>query len=274
MRKGKGKGKGKGYHNIVGKDPFIHGQSAKGIKQPQKFSMTQKKAMTRNLNLKDTDGDGVADKFDCRPNDPKMQDEDLNISYDDTGVIFEESKEINTKGILDDTINVDEPMLDNIPKKKSRLKDLASKGWGFGKDQYSEYKKSKKDKVIKERESVSHPLNLKHSRQEERVSQLRRRIDDTDDWEEKEDMIEDLENEERQLSEIKEEITNISLLDYSDGQLKTLAIRWDDDDIFGFSGNPYTRELKRRINNKKKVERELTEQRKEPVDDGIFDGLF
>jgi len=40
-RIGLGKGKGKGYRNIVGKDPHVHSQSAKGIKQPQKIPDTK-----------------------------------------------------------------------------------------------------------------------------------------------------------------------------------------------------------------------------------------
>jgi len=36
-RKGMMVGKGKkGYHNVTGKDPMVHGQSARGIKQPQR----------------------------------------------------------------------------------------------------------------------------------------------------------------------------------------------------------------------------------------------
>ena len=36
-RKGMMVGKGKkGYHNVIGKDPYVHSQSARGIKQPQK----------------------------------------------------------------------------------------------------------------------------------------------------------------------------------------------------------------------------------------------
>jgi len=43
MRKGMMKGSGKkGYHNVIGKDPMVHSQSAKGIKQPQKLPMAQK----------------------------------------------------------------------------------------------------------------------------------------------------------------------------------------------------------------------------------------
>ena len=39
-RKGMGKGRGKGYSNITGKDPRVHSQSAKGIKQPQNIPMS------------------------------------------------------------------------------------------------------------------------------------------------------------------------------------------------------------------------------------------
>jgi len=38
-RKGMGKGKGKGYKNIMGKDPLVHSQSARGMKQPQKVQI-------------------------------------------------------------------------------------------------------------------------------------------------------------------------------------------------------------------------------------------
>jgi len=36
-RKGLMKGKGKGYKNVMGKDPYVHSQSARGIKQPQRI---------------------------------------------------------------------------------------------------------------------------------------------------------------------------------------------------------------------------------------------
>jgi hypothetical protein len=37
MRKGMMLGKGRGYKNIIGRDPFVHSQSGKGIKQPQRM---------------------------------------------------------------------------------------------------------------------------------------------------------------------------------------------------------------------------------------------
>jgi len=39
VRRGLGKGKGKGYSNIAGRDPMVHSQSAKGIKQPQRVNV-------------------------------------------------------------------------------------------------------------------------------------------------------------------------------------------------------------------------------------------
>lgn len=49
------RGQGKGYKNIVGKDPKVHSDSAKGRKQPQKLSMLKKVAITKNFKLKDMD---------------------------------------------------------------------------------------------------------------------------------------------------------------------------------------------------------------------------
>jgi len=39
-RKGLGKGRGKGYSNIICKDPAVHSQSARGVKQPQRIGQT------------------------------------------------------------------------------------------------------------------------------------------------------------------------------------------------------------------------------------------
>jgi len=41
MRKGMMKGKGRGYKNVVGKDPVVHSQSARGMKQPQRVNELQ-----------------------------------------------------------------------------------------------------------------------------------------------------------------------------------------------------------------------------------------
>ena len=55
MRKGLGKGKGRGYKNIAGKDPKVHSQSAKGMKQPQKIPNVIEKSIYAD-DLKDKIG--------------------------------------------------------------------------------------------------------------------------------------------------------------------------------------------------------------------------
>ena len=135
-----GKGK-KGYHNVIGKDPYVHSQSARGIKQPQRFKNQfvnvqwrgfqkadgiikkdgsskypiKRDAIGRILLYnkkkgfyelsdrfpKDSDGDGVIDEFDCKPNDPSRQDtnkEDLQEDFNknkETFFIREERKTSN-----------------------------------------------------------------------------------------------------------------------------------------------------------------------------------
>ena len=39
VRRGMGKGQGKGYKNLAGKDPMVHSQSARGMKQPQRVNI-------------------------------------------------------------------------------------------------------------------------------------------------------------------------------------------------------------------------------------------
>lgn len=55
VRRGLGKGRGKGYHNITPKDPRVHSQSARGIKQPQNIGLltTAKPVNTLVQKLKD-----------------------------------------------------------------------------------------------------------------------------------------------------------------------------------------------------------------------------
>jgi len=70
-RKGMMVGKGSGYKNVIGKDPMVHSQSAKGMKQPQNLkSMSFLQLKNKGINLnpnKDTDKDGVINKKDCKP---------------------------------------------------------------------------------------------------------------------------------------------------------------------------------------------------------------
>ena len=102
-----GLGRGKGYKNIMGRDPRVHSQSAKGMKQPQKIPNLHiykgrelkwdevkpiaKKTFDNQKLTKierekwdawwkeDSDRDGVPDKIDCKPFDPTMQDTNIQV---------------------------------------------------------------------------------------------------------------------------------------------------------------------------------------------------
>jgi len=76
-RIGLGRGRGSGYRNIRGNDPRIHGDSAKGIKQPQRLSnLSFPQLKKKGVFLKywgDADKDGVPNVKDCRPLNPNAQ---------------------------------------------------------------------------------------------------------------------------------------------------------------------------------------------------------
>jgi hypothetical protein len=96
-RRGAGKGTGKGYKNLprFPKDPVVHSQSARGIKQPQDVSPRVKSLLEKKPELKDksfkqlqkegvflkyqadSDGDGVPNIKDCKPLDQTKQDDDM-----------------------------------------------------------------------------------------------------------------------------------------------------------------------------------------------------
>jgi len=97
IRKGLGKGKGKGYKNIIPRDPRVHSLSRRGIKQPQRVSPRIQKMLKKNPKLKDktfkelqkkgvflkyqadSDMDGTPNIKDCRPLNPKKQ-EDMQVT--------------------------------------------------------------------------------------------------------------------------------------------------------------------------------------------------
>ena len=75
-RKGMGQGKGKGYKNIIGKDPMVHSQSAKGVKQPQNINLSFMELKKKGINLSskgDADNDRVQNSKDCQPLNPNAQ---------------------------------------------------------------------------------------------------------------------------------------------------------------------------------------------------------
>lgn len=275
VRKGMGKGKGKGYKNIQGRDSRIHSQSAKGIKTAQKLSPRVEAMLKKNPKLKnktfkqlqkkgvflkyqgDVDGDGVKNVKDCRPLNPKMHRD-------------ERVKEIE----FDPSVENEVPKTKKfLGKAKAFIGKEARATKEFAKTKLEERRIRKEKQKIEELESVNHPLVKKLTKQKKRVDTIKTQIAETDDESKEEELFNELEVEQNQLREQQEKVTKIGLVDFSDKELKTLAIRWKDDSFFG-GDNPYSKELARRIRAEKTIEEELKEVRKEKPSEGFFDDLF
>jgi len=277
-----GKGRGKGYKNIMGRDPIVHSQSRKGIKQPQKISPRVQTMLKKNPKLKnksfkqlkksgvflgyqaDSDGDGVVNIHDCKPLDKKKQD---TFEFKDVEEIEKKPSKI-WAGI------------------KKYTKKGAKKGVEFAKEQLKE----RREAPLRE---IEHPTIKKLDRQKERVEELRTQIMTEDDTDEIDRLDTELDKEEKQLRNIQEKVTEINLEDFSEAQLKTLAISHKDSfSLFG-SGNRFEDELIRRIKKRGELERKkaeiemqlnvereklnkrLKEEKKKLVEEkGAFEGLF
>ena len=271
MRKGMGRGRGKGYKNIQGGDPKVHSQSAKGRKQPQKLSPRVEAMLKNNPNLKnksfkqlqksgvflkyqaDSDGDGVPNIKDCKPLDVKRH-KDLEVKE----IEFDPSVEDPTK----------------FQRLKGRAGALAGRGFRAGKElaktQLQELKKKKEEQKIKELEKVKTPKAIELGKQRTRVDTIKTQISEAIDEDREAKLFEELRVEQEQLRQLQEEVVETKAKDLSDSELKTLAIRWEDKSFFGVTDNPFTKELKRRIEAEKSIEKELAEARKKKPDEGGF----
>jgi len=151
-------------------------------------------------------------------------------------------------------------------KEKSVVKKVKKK--------FAEFQEAQKQKKIKELEDVNHPTVKKMSTQKSRVEELRTQLASEDDDSEREKLNNELDREEEQLRNIQEDVTEIDLADFSDAELKTLAIRHQSGFALFGSDNRYQDELVRRIEARKRLEKSLVEARKKPVEKGLFEDLF
>lgn len=276
VRKGMGKGKGKGYKNMIPKDPKVHSDSSRGRKQPQNLSprvksMLKKDPMLKNKSFKDlqksgvflryqadSDHDGVSNIHDCKPLDKTRQD-DMPVTE------IEYDKAVEKEGSPEK-----ESFFSKTSRKTGRfLKKEAIAGAGLVKTELQKRKERREKQRIAELEEVNHPLIKTLKAQKERVDEIKTQIAETDEEFKEDKLFTELEKEQNQLRDIQEKVTELEAVDLSDRELKTLAIRWRDDSLFG-SSNPYTKELKRRIKAEKDIEKELDEERNKKAEGGFF----
>jgi len=356
MRKGMMVGSGKrGYHNIIGKDPKVHSDSARGRKQPQKIRtfaqltksgaiywadgrnridprfLTQKerdilyRGTFKNVGvmyasklkglptgtkyMKDSDGDGVPDSKDCQPFNPNRQDDtsafkkaskdakaqfaegrsfgqireslitnpeldegdiDMILSKVDTkaekspgtfdvGEITQPNKGVNDVGKIGASSKVE--------AFAKRAAEAGKKGFVFAKKEVAKYQKKQQEKKVKLLEKVKNPLAEKLIAQKKRVQELEKQISESQDSQQENKLFSELKEEENQLRELQEKVTDMKLQDFSDAELKTLAVRYQPDEgllsgFFSTPSNPYEKELLRRIEKKEMLEKEITDTRK------------
>jgi hypothetical protein len=265
-RKGMMVGSGKrGYHNIIGKDPHVHSQSAKGMKQPQSVNIlitpALKKKSYKDLKRSgiilskngDADHDGVKNLKDCKPLNAKKQD-DMPVTE------------------IEIDPNVDEDNETAFEKVKGRTEALAQRGIRAGKEAYSKYQKEKEEKekleATEDVEIAKHPIISQISTTQGKIDALQEKITNLpEDSDLEEELFEKLEAEQEELDEMKEFATKIKLEEYSDRQLKELAVRHNDDNDTDFFGNPkknkYEEEYIRRLGSRKEVEKIIADQKEE-----------
>lgn len=309
-RKGMMKGKGRGYKNVVGKDPVVHSQSARGMKQPQRVRVPLMRVPYGNKNTPIEKRE-----YTMGAGQPVGTIKEFEEFFEDANVKLEapltkiekmkltdnlKMKDTDKDGVADvfdcqpknpkkqDDMPVTEieldPSVEDEPTKLQKIKGkagalLTRAGRGIAtltKKEWEKYKESKKEKKIKELEEVAHPKVKELEKQTSRVAEIEKHIASADDEEQEKKLFAELEIEQEQLRKIQEDVTEIKVADLSDAQLKTLAIRYKDDRIFDFfgSGNPYKDELLRRIDTKKKLEQELSQARKKKPEKGVFEDLF
>jgi len=256
-RKGMMVGKGSGYKNVIGKDPMVHSQSAKGIKQPQtkqlwsRYDMKTKQKLTKDLKLKDTDKDGVADMFDCKPYDKKHQDDmevkEIGDIEKDIDYKIQNPKKAKFK---EDVVKAEKSIVNYTKNKYKSIKE--------------NYKKKQFEKKTREVKDVR-PEEVKSlEQQRKRVDELKIQINNATDTDKIDKLSDELDKEQDELRETQEKITEINLQDYTDEELKTLAIKFMPStgffDFFGNeSDNKYLTELFRRKEKRMEIERQEKE---------------
>ena len=266
------KGNGKGWKG----ESKRHSLARRGIKTGQKLSPRIKAMLKKNPKLKnktfkqlqkkgvflkyqgDVDSDGVKNIKDCRPLNPKMH-KDERV----TEIKFDPSveKDVSKSKIF-------------LGKTKAFISKEAKLGRELASKKLRELKERKKAKKIKTLEEIEHPIINKLNKQTKRVDTIKTQIAETDDEKKEEKLFNELDVEQTQLREIEEKVTELNLENVSDSKLKTLAIRHTDDSFFSLGDNKFSKELKRRIKTKKKLESELSQLRSAKPQKGFLEDIF
>lgn len=283
---------------------------------PRVKAMIQKNPKLRNLSFEqlkkkgvflryqaDSDKDGVPNIKDCRPLNKKKQ-EDVTTPYGQAlfiskerlkeGMPIAEIREdlLETKGLSEGDIDMILSELEGKePTEKKDFKETAKrfagragafalktgkKGVELAGKGLAELRERRQERAKQVLEEIDHPTLKKLGRQQDRVAELEKQIAQTDDEAKEARLFDELGEEQQQLRELQEDVTEFSLQDVSDPQLRVLAVNWKDTSFFGLGGNPYEEELLRRIRKRAELDRAVADEKKRQADiakggGGLFD---
>jgi hypothetical protein len=271
IRKGAAKGSGRGYKNLRNypRDPVIHAESGRGMKQPQRIR--------RML---------VVSHFTKGKDMPVKEVSEVMADLTPQKVAPAQSKVVVTKEVP--VTEIREDFLTKVAvkqeKKPSKVVGVASKAgsaaWAFGKEKLREYQASartkaaeKHEKYIEELRDIEHPVIKKRDKIQSEIEMVETKIAAGVGSED--DHFDRLEVLKAKLEEVEGQIDHLDLSTFTDGQLKALAVRdTGGDDLFSMdTGNKYERELVRRIQYRKELDKKLSEANhpKTKGDGGLFD---
>lgn len=284
QRKGMMVGSGrKGYYNVIGKDPMVHSLSAKGIKQPQRMLPigTRVKAKFTGARGRVISKQPFAVDYKYKSDRyVRFTDQKYWVKGGKANGNFAWSKDLGGK---DMPVTEVEQMVAEKPKKSfngTKLKKAAGEAYSFLKEKAkegSEYlaeRKATKKAMQLSSDVENKGLSTAYLAQKDRIHTIKEQIAERRaEGRNVDDLITELGKEERDYRELQEKISDVSTKAMSDGQLRELAVRTNDDSIFSLGGgNQYEKELLRRIAKRKEIQQKVEKAEKEPVKSGsLFD---
>jgi len=143
-------------------------------------------------------------------------------------------------------------------------------------------KQSKIKNQLEELKEVRRPEVQQIETQKIRIDELRYQKEKSRDDSQRERLAKELDEEERQYNKKIEKFTEINVEDFSDQELKTLAVRTRESDsifsdMFGSKGNKYEKELLRRIAKTRELNKEINNAKrgiKPKKEAGFFSDFF
>jgi len=262
-RRGAAKGTGSGYRNLRAfpKDPVVHAQAGRGIKQPQRMPIIPVfKRGGKDMPVKEVSEDAQMDEWHKQQGFTKVGGHWEKGTKAALGEGMQEVSQITAK---EDKFKP----VEKVAAKKS----LLSIGWQEGKKFLKKRAEEKQEKYIDELRDVDHPAVKKRDKLEAEVAKIEERI--AANVGDEDDNFDKLADAKAKLEEAEDEIKNLDLTTFTDGQLKALAVRETDSGGFFDTGssNKYESELLRRVRYRKELDKKVRDAARENKEEPLFD---